>query len=138
MALDPKIGSDVADDMMDAFDTACAAGKIRIYESGSSPPATCATDIAGTLLAELTLGTPAFGASAAGAITAEEITADSDANAAGTADYFRIWDSAGTTCNFQGTAGEAGDTPDLVLDESAITLHATVDVSSLVLTLALE
>ena len=138
MALDPKIGVDAANTMQDAFDTAVAAGKIRIYESGSSPPATCATAIAGTQLAELTFGTPAFGAAASNSITAETITSDSDADAAGTADYFRIWDSAGTTCYFQGTAGEAGDTPDLVLDESAITLHATVDVSSLVLTLALE
>ena len=135
-AADPKISYAATDAMLDAFDTAVAAGKLRIYESGSSPPANADAAIAGTLLAELTFGTPAFGAADDGDLTAEAITPDSDANAAGTADYFRIWDSAGTTCYFQGTAGE--DAEDLILDDEDITLHATVAVSSLVLTLARE
>jgi hypothetical protein len=138
VALDPKIGNNAADAMMDGFDTFVAGGKLRIYESGSTPPATCATAIAGTLLAELTMGTPAFGASVNGVITAAAITSDSDANAAGTADYFRLWDSAGTDCALQGTAGEAADTCDMTLDDKAITLHATVACSAMTVTVALE
>lgn len=138
MAADPKIGVAAANAMLDAFDTYAAGGKLRIYESSGTPPATCATAINGTLLAELTMGTPAFGAAASNSLTAEAITSDSDANAAGTADYFRLWDSAGTTCALQGTAGEAADTTDMTLDDKAITLHATVACSAMTVTLALE
>jgi len=138
MALDPKIGNNAADAMMDGLDTFVAGGKLRIYESSGTPPVTCATAISGTMLAELTMGTPAFGASADGVITAAAISSDADANAAGTADYFRLWDSAGTDCALQGTAGEAADTTDMTLDDSEITLHATVAVSAMTVTLALE
>jgi hypothetical protein len=138
MAADPKISYSAANSMMDAFDTAAASGKLRIYESTGSPPSNADDAINGTLLAELTMGSPAFGASANGVLTAEAITSDSDANAAGTADYFRLWASNGTTCLLQGTAGEAADSTDMTLDEKTITLHATVAVSAMTVTLARE
>lgn len=138
MAADPKISYDATDVMMQALADTLDAGKLRIYESGSAPPTNADDAIAGTLLAELTLNATMETSVTNGVITAAAITSDSDANAAGTADYFRIWDAAGTTCYFQGTAGEAADTTDMTLDDKAITLHATVACSALTLTLARE
>lgn len=137
MANDPKISYAAANAMMDALDTAVAAGKLRIYDSASAPP-TNADDSIGSdsQLAELTFGTPAFGDSSNGTLTANAITADSSADATGTADYFRIWNSAGTTCYFQGTVGTASC--DLNLNSTSIQSGANVSVTSLTLTLARE
>ena len=119
--------------IVDRADAGAGAALVRIYESSGTPPD---VDVApnGTLLAELTMSDPAFGNAAAdGTATASTITADSDANATGTADYFRVVDSDGTTV-YQGTVGGPSSGADLELSASAaITLNQTVEISSLTL-----
>jgi hypothetical protein len=67
-------------------------------------PALLATADAGTLLATLTLPTPAFGAAASGVATSAAITAV-DGVATGAMDYFRLYD--GATCVGQGLVGQS-------------------------------
>lgn len=71
------------------------AAKLRIY-SGSRP-ANADTAPSGTLLAELTCGTPFAPAASGGVLTANAITQDLTADNTGTASWFRLVDSAGTT-----------------------------------------
>lgn len=106
--------------------------KIRIY-SGSAP-ADVDSAATGTLLAELTMGADAFGAASDdgtnATITANAITDDSSADATGTAGYFRVVDSAGTTTRMQGTVTGTGGGGDMELSNTAITAGGVVQCSS--------
>lgn len=128
MATNPQISYAAANAEADALAPLMNSGKLRIYD-GAVP--TRADDAIGasTLLAELTMNGTAFGASVNGVITANAITADASANNTGTASYYRIWDSAGTTCYIQGTVGTA--TSDMILNSVAISSGAAVTVTAL-------
>jgi hypothetical protein len=77
------------------IDAGSAAGRLRVYTG--SKPATPETAASGTLLADIALNDPAFGASAAGVVTLDVTPepADSSANNTGTAGYARFTDSDG-------------------------------------------
>lgn len=135
MALNPQFSDEAVNAAMDAMGALCNSGKLRIYE-GTQPSTPDDGIGAGTLLAELTMNATAFGSAAAGVITAGAITADSDANATGTAQWFRVWKSNGTAPVFDGTVGTTGC--DLNLNSTAIQIHAAVSVTSLTVTLPEE
>ena len=102
---------------------------LRIYDG--SRPATGGA--ATTLLAELTCNASAFAAAASsGALTANAISSDTSANATGTATWFRIVASDGTTHVMDGDVGTSGS--DLNLDSVSIVAGGTVAVSSFVIT----
>lgn len=111
--------------------TAGTSAKCRIY-SGSAP-ANCAAAATGTLLADITC--PAdWMAAASGASKVKAGTWSVAAAATGTAGYFRIVDSAGTTCHIQGTAGTSGT--DMILDNASIASGQTVTVNTFTLNAA--
>jgi hypothetical protein len=86
-------------------------GTLRIY--AGTPPANVRTALSGnTLLAELTFGTPAYGAAVAGVATANAIGQDAANDATGTPTFYRAFASGGTA-ELQGTAGAAD--ADLIL-----------------------
>jgi hypothetical protein len=109
------------------------SGKLNIYAIGSGVPVTAATAITDQpLLAELTLGNPAFGnADANGVAAANAITGDTSANLTGTAAFFRLLTS-GAASRFQGLVGTSGC--DLNLNSIAIQADADVEVTSLTIT----
>lgn len=124
--------------MLDSITSSAASGKLRIY-SGSQPADADASIGAATLLAELTMNATAFGsatstASTNSVLTANAITQDSSADATGTAAWFRLWQSNGTTPILDGTVGTSGT--DLIINSTAISAGAAVSASSLTLTLA--
>jgi hypothetical protein len=80
------------------------------------PPANCAAADTGTVLATMTLPADWMAAAAAGSKALSGTWQDASADATGTAGHFRIYDSAGTTCHVQGTAGT-----NVVLTTSALT-----------------
>jgi len=96
-------------------------------------PATPETAVTGTLLATLTMNATAFGAAAAGVITAAAITGDTTADATGTATWFRMWKSDGTTAILDGSVGTSG--ADLNLNSVDIQAGADVEITSLTITL---
>jgi len=117
------------DAMLDAITTRAGnAALLRIY-SGSRP-ATGGT--ATTLLAELTCGSPFAGAAVNGVLTANAITQDSSANATGTASWFRIVQSDGSTFVMDGDVGTSGS--DLNLTTTSIVATQPVSVTSFVIT----
>ena len=117
------------DAMLDAITTyAGNAALLRIYDG--SRPATAGT--ATTLLAELTCGTPFAAAAVNGVLTLGAITQDSSANATGTATWFRIVKSDGTTFVMDGSVGTSGS--DLNLTTTSIVSGQPVSLSSFVIT----
>ncbi len=130
MANNPKRTAAAANAAADAMAALCNGGTLNIYDG--TQPATAATAISGqTLLAALPLSATAFGAASNGVATANAITADSSANATGTASWFRVTNSGGTAV-FDGSAGTAD--ADLILNSTAIQSGANVSVTSLTLT----
>lgn len=130
MALDPRRSYAACNGEITALGTAISGGQFRIYTG--TAPTNCDDAATGTLLAELVMNSgsgQAFNTPSNGVATAKAITADSSANADGTAGYWRIWDSAGTTAYLQGTCG-VGATYDLNMNSVAIQTGANVSVSS--------
>ena len=130
MASEFKISNEAASAAADAYDVLLAGGVLRIY-SGTKP-ANADAAITGTLLAELTLGSPAFGAASNGVITANAITGDTAANATGTATHYRAFKSGGTAPVCDGTVGTSD--ADLILNSVAIQAGAAVNVTSWTIT----
>lgn len=137
MALTPSITTAARNAAANAVtalvDAGSQPGRLRIY--GGTMPADANTALSGnTLLADLAMTKPAFGAAAAGVATAAAITADSSADASGTPTFFRVgsWDGATFTPTFQGSCGTA--TADLILSTATIALGGVVSVSALTYT----
>jgi hypothetical protein len=107
-----------------AVDSVAVAGLVLIYDGAR--PATGGT--ATTLLAELTMIDPSFGASASGKITANLPIGDTSADADGTATWFRITTSTGTFVA-DGSVGTSGS--DLNLNTTAIVTGVAVDITSM-------
>lgn len=131
MANNPKFSNVAVNAKVDAQALLLNTGYLRIYDG--TQPATADTAIgAQVLLAELRLNATAFGAGAAGVATANAITADSSANATGTASWFRALKSDGTTVIYDGSVGTSGS--DLNLNTVSIVAGAAVSVSSFTMT----
>ncbi len=117
------------DAMMDAITTRAGnAALLRIYDGTRPATGGAAT----TLLAELTCGTPFAAAAVNGVLTAGAITQDASANATGTATWFRIVQSDGSTHVLDGNVGTSGS--DLNLTTTSIVATQPVSVTSFVLT----
>ena len=115
----------------DAVTARCNSGSLRIY-SGTAPANADAALSGNTLLASLPFGATAFGAAVNGVATANAITADSSADATGTATFFRALESDGTTVVWQGTVGTSG--AELNLSTLSVLAGGNVSVSSLTYT----
>ncbi len=118
---------------LDAFESTTGASAILRILSGTVP-ATCATAQSGTLLASLSLPSDWMAAAASGSKALAGTWQDTSADATGTAGYFRILDSTGTTCHAQGTITATGGGGDLTLDNTSIASGQTVTVTSFTLT----
>ena len=109
MALTTKLSNEAANAEADGACVLANTGYLRIYDGAQ--PATADTAVgAQVLLAELRFNATAFAGAAAGVATANAITADSSANASGTAAWFRALKSDGTSPLFDGTVGTAAKT----------------------------
>lgn len=118
--------------MLDAIETAIGtAPQLRFYTG--SMPANAAAAATGTLLATLTLPSDWLANAASGA-KAKSGTWSGTGAAAGTAGYFRIYDSTGTTCHFQGTVTLTGGGGDMTLDNTSIAVSQAVTVNTFNLT----
>ena len=112
-----------------AMATRLNSGILRIYTG--SQPATPETAASGTLLAECTLNATS-GTVTNGVFTAGAITQDSSANNSGTAGWFRVFQSNGTTVEFDGLAGA-----ELTMANYDIVAGGTVSITALTYTLGM-
>lgn len=113
--------------MLEAIETSAGtSAKVRVY-SGSAP-ANAAAAATGTLLAEWSLASDWSAAASGGTKSLSSTPLSTTASATGTAGYFRLVDSAGTTCHMQGTVGTSGT--DLIIDNTSINSGQTVQITS--------
>jgi len=127
MAYDCRMSYAAVNAENDALAALANNGYLRIYTA--TRPANADTAASGTLLAELRMNATAFGASVDGVITANAITQDASADNGGTAAWFRVLKSDGTTALWDGEVGTSGS--DLNLNTLTIGAGGTVSVSSL-------
>lgn len=127
MALNPKVSNAGANAAADALLALLNNGYLRLY-SGTQPTDADTAIGAQVLLAELRFGATAFAGAAAGVAAANALTADSSADASGTATWFRALKSDGTTVVFDGSVGTSG--ANLNLNSVAISSGAAVSVST--------
>ena len=132
MALTPSITTAVANAMLSGgfVGTPTNSGKLRIYD-GVMPTDSNTALSGNNLLAELTLNATAFPAPSGGVLTANAVSSGTAA-ATGTASFFRIYSSNGTTVISQGSVGTSGC--DMNINSTAIQSGANVSVTSLTIT----
>lgn len=109
--------------------------KLRIYSG--SVPSNCAAAATGTLLIDTSL--PSDWMNAASASSKTKLGTWSGTGTAGAstgtnAGYFRIVDTAGTTCHIQGTVTATGGGGDMTVDNVSIATNQTVTVTTFTLT----
>lgn len=113
--------------MGDAWSTAIgASAKVRIWTGAM--PANCAAADAGTKLAEFALASTWTAAAAGGVKTLSNLPLSTNAVNTGTAGYYRIYDSTGTTCHEQGLVGTAG--ADMTIDNASIASAQQVQITA--------
>jgi hypothetical protein len=117
----------IRNNMLTEIVDASSAGFLRIYDGTRPATGGAAT----TLLAELTLSGPS-GTVSGGFLAFSTITADSSANASGTATWFRVVAANGSTHVIDGNIGTSGS--DLNLNTLAIVASANVSVTSFTIT----
>ncbi|AOG21425.1 hypothetical protein [Acidovorax sp. RAC01] len=117
---------------LDAIEaTTGASPKLRIY-SGAMP-ANCAAAPTGTLIAEITCPADWLAAASNGSKVLNGSWTVAATNA-GTAGYYRIYDSAGTNCDEQGNITATGGGGSMTVDNTIIAAAQTVTVTTKTLT----
>jgi hypothetical protein len=122
-----KIGSAAASAAADAVTDMLDGGTIQV-RTGAAPTNAGDAD-SGTLLAELTFGTPAFGAAVAGVATANAITQDASANNTGTAGHFRC-KTSGAVVVFQGNVTALGGGGDMQVSSTSVVTGVPFSITS--------
>lgn len=127
MALNLKLSNAAVDAEGDALAPLFNSGYLRIYDGTQATDADTAVG-AQVLLAELRFAATGIATSVNGVLTANALTADSSANATGTATWYRALQSDGTTVICDGSVGTSGC--NLNLNSVSISAGAEVSVSS--------
>lgn len=117
---------------MDAVTTRVGtSARLRVY-NGTRPanPGTAITSQ--TMLVELTCNATAFAPAASGGVLTANAISNGTAAATGTASWFRLFQSNGTTAIMDGDVGTSGS--DLNLNNTSIATSQTVSVTSFAIT----
>ncbi len=128
-----QLSTAVRNARLDTVESTIGATAILRIRTGAAP-ANCAATDTGTVLAELTLPSDWMAAASGGSKAKSGTWQDTSANAAGTAEHFRIYDSGGTVCGLQGTVTITGGGGDLTLDNTSIGVGQNVTITGFTLT----
>ncbi len=123
---DPGYATGLRNAKQDATTTyAGNAAILRIYDGTRPSTGGAAT----TKLAEFTLGTP-FAASAASAVLSPNLPSAATGLAAGTATWWRVVKSDGTTHVMDGDAGLSGSGKSMILSTTTVSVGLSISVTS--------
>jgi len=127
-----KYDTTTRNDMLDELTARVGtSGLLRIYNG--TRPANVGTAITSqTLLVALTTNASAFAAAASGGILTASAISNGTAVATGTASWFRLFQSNGTTAIMDGDVSTSG--ADLNLNNTSIATGQTVSVTAFTLT----
>jgi hypothetical protein len=117
----------------DAIETAVGTSPKLVILTGSAP-ANCAAAETGTRLAVMTLPSDWLTNPADGTKAISGTWEDTSADNTGTAGYFRIYDSSGSTCHIQGSVTATGGGGDMTLDNTSIAAAQDVKIITFTLT----
>ena len=118
---------------LDAVEAAIGvSAKLQIY-SGAMP-ASVATARSGSKLAEFALASDWAAAAANGSKNLNNLVLATTGIVGGTAGYWCIMDSAGTTCHMQGTVTATGGGGDMTIDNTSIAVSQPVNVTAFSMT----
>lgn len=132
-----QLSESVRNGMLDSIEsTVGTAAVLKIYDLTAGAPANCAAAITGTVLATLTLPSDWMAGASTGSKAKSGTWQDASADAAGTADFFRLFASDGTTCHAQGTVTATGGGGDLTLDNASIASGQSITITSFSLSAA--
>jgi hypothetical protein len=120
-----RVSASVANGALNAIATAWGASPLMRIYSGTAPTDTGTALSGNTVLAHCTLA-PAAAASGVKDMLGGAQTVTGDAT--GTAAFYRVYDSGGTTCHEQGTAGTSGT--DVIITNTSINLGQSVTFST--------
>jgi hypothetical protein len=129
MAKNTQMANATVNAQADAMAALLNNGYLRIYDGTQAATADTALG-AQVLLAELRFNATAAPAASGGLLTFNSFTADSSANATGTATWFRALKSDGTTVVFDGNVGATGSTSCLEMATVSIVSGVQVSISS--------
>lgn len=119
--------------LLDSIETtAGVSAKVIVYTG--AVPATCATAASGTALVTWNLASDWAANASGGTKSFSSTPLVASASATGTAGYFRLVDSTGTTCHMQGTVTLTGGGGDMTLDNTSINNAQSVQITSWTLT----
>jgi hypothetical protein len=113
---------------LDSKETTIGTAPMMRLFTGSMP-ANCAASSTGTKLTEDLLPSDWMN-DAASASKTKKGTWTLNGVAAGTAGYFRVFDTTGTTCHMQGTVTATGGGGDMTLDNTSIASSQVVTVNT--------
>lgn len=119
--------NNLANALLDRFDTEFPAGAILEIRTGASPGAENAAT--GTLLASITLPASPWAAASGGSKAKQNTWQDSSADGTGTAAHYRLKNAADTR-RIDGTVTATSGGGDLELDNTSIATGQTVTIST--------
>lgn len=130
---------EVCDAVVDSCDLGTTNPQATLVIYSGTPPANVDASLSGnTVLAQLAMSNPAFGGAVditpGARATANAISDDTDADATGTATFYRILDRDNTP-RIQGACGTTGSGAELELNSVNLQAGAAVEVSSLTVTM---
>jgi hypothetical protein len=126
-----QLSATMRNNRLDQVESTIGTSAILKIRTGAAP-ADCGTADAGTVLATLNLPSDWMAAASGGTKAKLGTWQDTSADASGTAAHFRIYDSGGTVCGFQGTVGLGSG--DLSLDNTNIATGQQVTINTFTLT----
>ena len=130
-----QLSDTVRNAILDAIETAVGATAVlKIYDLTAGAPANTAAAITGTILATLTLPSDWMAAASSGSKAKAGTWQDTSADNTGTADFWRLFASDGTTCHAQGTVTATGGGGDMTVDNTSITAAQSVTITGFTLT----
>ena len=123
----------VANAQLDAIESTIGASAVlKIYNNAGGVPANVAAARLGSVLATLNLPADWMAAASGGAKAKSGTWQDASADGTGTALYFTIFASDGTTAHIQGTVGVSAS--DMIVDSVSFTAGQSFTINSFTIT----
>lgn len=127
-----QLSTAVRNARLDAIEATIGTSAIVKIYSGTMP-ANCDAADAGTALVEFDLGSDWCADATSGSKSFANTPLAATAGDSGTAAFYRVYASDGSTCHMQGTVSIAGGGGDMTLDNVSINSGQSVSITSWVL-----